>query len=111
MMGASVSRVASRVSSREQRESATALRRVLAARMAAQDLLDVGAYQPGSNPLVDAALTHETAIARFLQQGEPLTAEDVRSVVFAAQRGGYSETQVDLVLDAVIDILLAVKTT
>lgn len=49
-------------------------------------------------------------IARFLQQGEPLSADDVRSVVFAAQRGGYSETQVDVVLDAVIDILLAVKT-
>lgn len=49
-------------------------------------------------------------IARFLQLGEPLTADDVRSVVFAPQRGGYSETQVDVVLDAVIDILLAVKT-
>jgi flagellum-specific ATP synthase len=65
---ASVSRVASRVSSREHRALATTLRRVLAARANAQDLLDVGAYQPGSNPLVDAAVTHQAAIAGFLQQ-------------------------------------------
>jgi flagellum-specific ATP synthase len=41
---------------------------VLAARNAAQDLLDVGAYQPGTNPLVDAAVTHQGAINDFLQQ-------------------------------------------
>lgn len=64
----SVSRVASRVSTREHRDLATGLRRVLAARASAQDLLDVGAYQPGSNPLVDSAVGHQDAIARFLQQ-------------------------------------------
>jgi DivIVA domain-containing protein len=48
-------------------------------------------------------------IARFLQQGTPLSADDVRSVVFGAQKGGYQETQVDVVLDAVIDLLQAVK--
>jgi len=47
----------------------TALRRVLAARRRAQDLIDVGAYQPGADPLVDAALAHDAAIAAFLQQG------------------------------------------
>lgn len=47
-------------------------------------------------------------IARHLQAGDPLTVEEVRTAVFAAQRGGYAETQVDLVLDAVIDVLLAV---
>jgi DivIVA domain-containing protein len=34
----------------------------------------------------------------------------VRGVVFAAQRGGYQETQVDVVLDAVVDLLQAVTT-
>jgi DivIVA domain-containing protein len=48
-------------------------------------------------------------IVRYLQQGEQLTVDDVRGVVFAAQRGGYQETQVDVVLDAVIDVLQAVK--
>ena len=66
---ASISRVASRVTSREDRQAAGALRKVLAARRAAQDLLDVGAYQRGTNPLVDAAVEHESAINGFLQQG------------------------------------------
>ncbi|MDQ1549774.1 MAG: flagellum-specific synthase, partial [Microbacteriaceae bacterium] len=65
---ASISRVASRVNSRENTQAATVLRRALAARKSAQDLLDVGAYSPGSNPLVDAAVQNEDAIADFLQQ-------------------------------------------
>ena len=65
---ASVSRVASRVTTPEQREAALALRRVMAARAAAQDLLDVGAYQRGANPLVDAAVDHQAEIAAFLTQ-------------------------------------------
>ena len=66
---ASISRVASRVTSREQRDLAVRLRKVMAARRQAQDLLDVGAYVSGSNPLVDAAVTHGRAIDAFLQQG------------------------------------------
>jgi flagellum-specific ATP synthase len=65
---ASVSRVASRVTTPEQRDAALALRRVMAARAAAQDLLDVGAYQPGANPLVDAAVDHQAEITAFLTQ-------------------------------------------
>lgn len=64
----SVSRVASRIIDREHLETATLLRRVLAARRAAQDLLDVGAYQRGSNPLVDAAVDHSAVIDGFLRQ-------------------------------------------
>ena len=74
---ASVSRVASRVSSAENRAIAASLKKVLAARMSAQDLLDVGAYQPGSNPLVDAAVGHQAEIERFLQQDlHDLTPQD-----------------------------------
>jgi flagellum-specific ATP synthase len=74
----SVSRVASKVTTDEQRSVATALRKVMAARKAAQDLLDVGAYQRGTNPLVDAAVDHQGEIDRFLQQGigERATAGD-----------------------------------
>lgn len=64
----SISRVASKVISAEQGATATLLRKTLAARKAAQDLLDVGAYQPGANPLVDAAVDNEDAINAFLQQ-------------------------------------------
>jgi flagellum-specific ATP synthase len=64
----SVSRVASKVNPAERQGRAAELRRVLAARKAAQDLIDVGAYQTGSNPLVDAALKHEADIDSFLRQ-------------------------------------------
>jgi len=49
-------------------------------------------------------------IVRYLQQGEPLTVDEVRGALFARQKGGYDETQVDVVLDAVIDVLQAVTT-
>ena len=65
----SVSRVMSKVTTREQRAAASQLRSVMAARRAAQDLLDVGAYQRGANPLVDAAVDHQGAIDAFLRQG------------------------------------------
>ncbi|WP_026532251.1 FliI/YscN family ATPase [Arthrobacter sp. H41] len=65
---ASISRVASRVNTPANSASASLLRKVLAARRAAQDLIDVGAYHRGSNPLVDAAMDNEAAINAFLQQ-------------------------------------------
>jgi len=64
----SISRVASRVNTPEHTEVASQLRRVLAARKSAQDLLDIGAYQPGANRLVDAAVEFESDINAFLQQ-------------------------------------------
>ncbi|POH61462.1 EscN/YscN/HrcN family type III secretion system ATPase [Cryobacterium zongtaii] len=65
---ASISRVASRVTTPEQAAVAGTLRAVLAARRAAQDLIDVGAYRRGTNPMVDAAVEHDGAITAFLQQ-------------------------------------------
>lgn len=47
-------------------------------------------------------------VAGYLEVGEPLTAEQVRTVAFRMQRGGYDEAQVDAVLDAVIEVMLAV---
>jgi flagellum-specific ATP synthase len=64
----SVSRVAGRVTTPEQRELAITLRAVLAARRQAQDLLDVGAYVAGSNPKVDAAVANAAEIDAFLRQ-------------------------------------------
>lgn len=64
----SISRVATKVNPPERTAAATALRRVLAARRAAQDLIDVGAYARGANPLVDAALDHAAPIEAFLTQ-------------------------------------------
>jgi flagellum-specific ATP synthase len=65
---ASISRLAGKVTPAQDRAAAAALRAVLAARESARDLVDVGAYRPGANPLVDRALAHEGAIAAFLGQ-------------------------------------------
>ncbi|WP_460815353.1 DivIVA domain-containing protein [Microbacterium petrolearium] len=48
-------------------------------------------------------------ISAFLQDGDPLTAEQVRSAAFRMSRGGYREEQVDALLDAVVDVILAVR--
>ena len=75
----SISRVASRVTSPDQRQAASRLRSVMAARRQAQDLIDVGAYVAGSNPLVDAAVTHGKAIDAFLTQGMDESADAAQS--------------------------------
>ncbi|MCL2454518.1 MAG: FliI/YscN family ATPase [Micrococcales bacterium] len=74
----SISRVASRVVDREQKAQAARLREVMAARKAVADLIAVGAYVAGSNPLVDKAIEHAGAIDGFLRQAadEPSLASD-----------------------------------
>ncbi|MGZ0710669.1 DivIVA domain-containing protein (plasmid) [Coraliomargarita sp. W4R53] len=47
-------------------------------------------------------------LATYLQTGESVTVEQVRAVAFRMQRGGYREAQVDAVLDAVVEVMLAV---
>ncbi|MED5401039.1 MAG: FliI/YscN family ATPase [Planctomycetota bacterium] len=65
----SISRSMNDVSGDDHQQLANRLRQVLAARRDADDLVSVGAYQQGANPLVDAALRHETDINGFLRQG------------------------------------------
>ncbi|PRB07333.1 DivIVA domain-containing protein [Microbacterium sp. MYb64] len=48
-------------------------------------------------------------IVRFLRDGDALTAEQVRQTAFRMQRRGYREEQVDALLDATIDVLLAIR--
>ena len=48
-------------------------------------------------------------VSGYFQSGEPLTTGDVRTIAFRAQRGGYREAQVDLVLDTVTRVMLAVR--
>ncbi|HEX8973744.1 FliI/YscN family ATPase [Oryzihumus sp.] len=64
----SISRSVNAITSRDQRADATALRRLLAARRDAKDLVEIGAYVAGSNPLVDRALRQADAIDGFLRQ-------------------------------------------
>jgi len=48
-------------------------------------------------------------IVRYLRDGDELTVEQLRSAAFRMQRGGYREEQVDALLDAVVDVMLAVR--
>ena len=48
-------------------------------------------------------------ISRYLETGDSVTIEQVRAVAFRMQRRGYREAQVDAVLDAVVQVMLAVR--
>ena len=48
-------------------------------------------------------------LVKYFQDGRPMSVEEVRTVTFREQRGGYREAQVDLLLDSVTDVMLAVR--
>ncbi len=64
----SASRVQSVVATREHLKLAGHLRKLLAAWEEAKDLIEIGAYAPGSNPVVDEAVSKRNALEMFLQQ-------------------------------------------
>ncbi|MGD0966788.1 MAG: flagellar protein export ATPase FliI [Candidatus Aquilonibacter sp.] len=65
----SVSRVMPDVADANQYSAASAVRDVLATYKDAEDLINIGAYVPGSNPRVDLALSKIEGIRHFLRQG------------------------------------------
>ena len=71
----SISRSVNDITTAEQRADAIALRKLLAARRDAKDLVEIGAYVPGSNPLVDRALDKSEAIDQFLRQPVDVVAD------------------------------------
>jgi flagellum-specific ATP synthase len=64
----SISRVAPRVMTAEQIAQATDLRRLMAAYRDAKDLIEIGAYVKGTNPVVDRSVQLRAAIEHFLRQ-------------------------------------------
>ncbi len=64
----SVSRLAGEIVSGELVQAAQTLRAALAALREKEDLIAVGAYNSGSDPLLDAALEHRARIEAFLRQ-------------------------------------------
>lgn len=67
-MLASLSRVMPNITDAEHQRRANLLRRMLSAYRDAEDLIMIGAYQKGANPLVDFAVERMPAIRAFLQQ-------------------------------------------
>ena len=50
-----------------------------------------------------------TRLVAYFETGSAVDVDVVRTAVFRPQRGGYAEEQVDRVLDAVVDVMLAVR--
>jgi flagellum-specific ATP synthase len=64
----SASRLFSQVATREQAAAAGWVRELLATYERSEDLINIGAYQKGSNPHVDEAIAHHDRIISFLRQ-------------------------------------------
>jgi len=75
----SVSRVMNDVVSPEHKELAGRVREHIAIYRDAKDLIDIGAYTPGSNPKIDAAIAHMDRIQAFSRQkvDEYVTAQEM----------------------------------
>src|SRR5690606_8255142 len=65
---ASVSRLMPDLAGREQQEAAARVRDILATYADAEDLVNIGAYVPGSNPRIDRALERIDDVWAFLRQ-------------------------------------------
>jgi DivIVA domain-containing protein len=67
----------------------------------------VGFLSLGYHPRDVDALTDR--LADYFQNGTPMSVDDVRTAVFRGVNGGYNETQVDVLLDTVVRVMLAVR--
>lgn len=68
-IGHSVSRLFSSINTKEHQKAAARLREVMAKYAEAEDLINIGAYQRGSNPNIDFAIDKIDAVNAFLKQG------------------------------------------
>ena len=64
----SISRLMSAIATPEHKEAASKMRKILAMYRENKDLIDVGMYQPGSNPKLDTAIEMMPKVNGFLQQ-------------------------------------------
>jgi flagellum-specific ATP synthase len=64
----SVSRLIGEIVSPQVEQAGQRLRSALAVLHEKEDLVSIGAYQPGSDPALDVALAHRSQIERFLRQ-------------------------------------------
>jgi flagellum-specific ATP synthase len=67
-IGDSISRLMSSIASREHKDAAQRLRELYAVYAEAEDLINIGAYKPGSNPKIDESLALMPGINGFLRQ-------------------------------------------
>lgn len=85
---ASISRLATRVADPDHLALAQRFRRLWAARESNRDLLRMGAYAPGSDPVLDDALAHYEAMRALLVQAEDSQGPADPVAALAAAVGG-----------------------
>jgi flagellum-specific ATP synthase len=76
----SASRLFSEVTTKEHRTAAGRVRELLAAYERAEDLINIGAYQKGSNPRVDEAIAHYDQIINYLKQPREEVVDLLRAI-------------------------------
>ncbi|MBE5855947.1 MAG: flagellar protein export ATPase FliI [Lachnospiraceae bacterium] len=79
----SISRCMSQIADRDHKKAAGKLKNALATYNEAEDLINIGAYRPGSNPSIDFAISKIDAINEFLMQetDEKFDFEDTRRML------------------------------
>ncbi|EYE88800.1 ATP synthase [Fervidicella metallireducens AeB] len=81
----SVSRLMSEIADDELKLKASELRDIMAIYKESEDLINIGAYQKGSNPKLDKAIEQMPLIDKFLKQAtnEHVTFEEMRSKILS----------------------------
>lgn len=87
---ASVSRLMSSVCDADQQAVARVARQALAALESSRDLIDIGAYVPGTNPVLDYSLRVEQQLVEFLRQApdQRVSLEEAFDALVALLRSG-----------------------
>ena len=87
----SVSRVMPSITTDEHQQAAARMRELLACYRRSRDLVTIGAYEPGTDALLDEALDRLPAIEAFLRQSPDdagSLAETVEALRVAVHRAG-----------------------
>jgi flagellum-specific ATP synthase len=98
----SVSRLVGEVVSPDVREAGQEVRRLMAAYKAKEDLIAIGAYQEGTDPLTDEAIAKRVPIEAFLKQAleEYSTGDDADNAVLALAEPLLAEAPAETALEA-----------
>src|SRR5919206_303618 len=94
---------------REIQDAGRNLRKLMAAHKEKEDLIAIGAYQPGADPIVDEALAKRGAIEGYLQQrvDEPSTIADADAGLMALAAAPVPPEEAAAILDELAPVAVA----
>jgi flagellum-specific ATP synthase len=93
----SVSRLVGEIVSPDVRQAGMQLRKLMAAYRDKEDLIAIGAYQPGTDPVADEAIAKRPAIESFLQQTvDDVSDAEMADALLLALAGVEAEPAIDM---------------